>query len=190
MFSTTVEVKGLKEVIARLDPKHAARAATDTVNRVGKKASTAASKEVRQIYNIKAKPLKAATKFTKARRGAFVSHIRAWGRPIPLAQFGARQNKRGVSVKVKKGGGKKTLTGFFIPNLSSGHKGVFARARLGLGAMKGRRVNRLPIEEMYGPSIPTMYRAKGVMSAINRVVSSDTRKTFFQRYRYYSERGR
>ncbi|MBA7613751.1 hypothetical protein ES703_21007 [subsurface metagenome] len=64
-------------------------------------------------------------------------------RPGLLAFPGTRQTKRGVSYRISRTVGRKTIEHGFIATMPSGHRGVFARGDL----------SRLPIGEKRGPSI-------------------------------------
>lgn len=89
------------------------------------------------------------------------------------ATYGGRQVKKGATVKVKKSGGRKLIPGAFvatvwaIPKKSKlntapvPHTGVFIRRVLG-----GKRVPRLPIEELRGPAVPQTARNPEVKQAI------------------------
>lgn len=73
---------------------------------------------------------------------------------IALGRFDAKQHwKSGagggrvrtrVSYRIRAGGGRERLTDAFVIEFSSGYRGVFRR--------EGR--SRLPLRELYGPSIP------------------------------------
>jgi len=64
-------------------------------------------------------------------------------RPGLLAFPGTRQTKRGVSYRISRTVGRKTIEHGFIATMSSGHRGVFARGQ----------PSRLPIKEARGPSV-------------------------------------
>jgi hypothetical protein len=73
----------------------------------------------------------------------------------PLINYGAKQTKKGVTVRVKNG--RTTLRHAFIATMPNGHKGVFERVGSGHKRVtkKGRSyMSGLPIKELYGPSIP------------------------------------
>jgi len=64
-------------------------------------------------------------------------------RPGLLAFPGTKQTKRGVSYRLSRTAGRKTIEHGFIATMPSGHRGVFKRGE----------PSRLPIEEKRGPSI-------------------------------------
>jgi len=85
------------------------------------------------------------------------------GRRIPLARLGARETKDGVTYQIRRGGARVLATGAFMATVGNGHVGVFQRRgdpRQGIRvfARGGQRMvrPRLPIREMYGPSVPTL----------------------------------
>lgn len=67
------------------------------------------------------------------------------GSRIPLAEFKARQTRRGVTANV--GSGRKLYPHTFLATMKSGHEGVFGR----------RGKARLPIDERFGPSLPHVF---------------------------------
>jgi hypothetical protein len=82
------------------------------------------------------------------------------GKRIPLIQFGARgpepSRGRGQGVTYKLGSGRGRAPKAFIATMPSGHRGVFQRRE---GA------DRLPIIELHGPAIHTVFEKYAPMGA-------------------------
>jgi hypothetical protein len=111
---------------------------------------------------------------TSLRAGAIIA-----GKPIPLADFGARAPEpsrgkgKGVTVRTARSG-RRLEAGAFIATVRSrggSHRGVFRRVTRGPGsrpARRGRPVQYatrrkpigawLPIKQLYGPSLPRVAR--------------------------------
>jgi hypothetical protein len=158
------------DVLARDVPdKVVVRAANRTLSNV----QTESVKQVRSTYNLRAKTVRGQIELRRARRGRLVASLVVTGRPIPLIEFSASQNRRGVSVKVKST--RKTIRGAFISTMKSGHKGVFAR--------RGKK--RLPIDELYSISLPAVYGSKVVARSMDRVVANRFPDHFARELRYY-----
>lgn len=87
--------------------------------------------------------VKVGTEFLKA--DEMKAQVIATGARIGLYKFKARQTKTGVSARLPGGVGR--YPGAFIARMHTGHVGVFKRA--------GR--TRLPIRELFGPSIPKVF---------------------------------
>ena len=68
---------------------------------------------------------------------------------IPLIYFKARQTASGVTAKLRGGAGR--YPSAFIARMKSGHEGVFQRKLI--GSIGTRRVKRLSIVELFGPSL-------------------------------------
>lgn len=126
---------------------------------------TAASREIRKEYKIRAKDLNPALRVRKAKRGRNTWEIEgalvATGRPLGLIKFGAKQRAKGVSVNVM--GRRKIVAKAFIATMKSGHVGVFGRGGYNKGKF-GFRYKRLkqhgkdlPIAEMQTISVPTAF---------------------------------
>lgn len=128
-------------------------------------AKTAANKEIRNEYKIRAKDIRPALSIRRAKRGKNTWEIEgalvATGRPLGLIRFGARQTKKGVSVNVL--GQRKVVAKAFIATMKSGHSGVFGRGNYNSNRFNFRykrirkRGNDTPITEMKTVSIPTAF---------------------------------
>jgi len=104
MPTIKIEVRGLKEAAASVDPAIFEKASRRTVNEVAKKARTAISDEIRTKYTVKAGELKGRMALTLASQKNGLVRIRIAGKKIPLTGFtGTRQTQRGVSVEVIRG---------------------------------------------------------------------------------------
>ncbi len=141
------------------------------VNRVASKTRTAGSKAIRKEVKLPASYVNQNLKVTrKASTSQPVAVITGRKRPTRLARYGAKQMSRssksaegdasrgiasgrkqaGVSVAVKKSGGRKKMRkAFLIPLKSAGTVGVFVRTGKG---KKG-------IKHLYGPSVDQVFRA-------------------------------
>lgn len=143
------------------------KATVRTLNKLMKKSRTAISKAVRSEYTIKAKDLKRATYIQKANRYKMVAAIIVKGHRIPLMYFSAKQNKKGVSVRIKKSTGRKTIRSAFIAVMNSGHVGVFQRV--------GK--DRTPIDEKYSIDAATMVEKAG-QKTFEQIIKRDYSKVF------------
>lgn len=153
-ISPTITFRGLDEARAALGDQIINRAISSTINKVATQTRTAISKEVRTVYNVKAKAVKDATTLRRARVGDNEAFVFGTGKRIPLRDFGARQTRIGVTVKVKKAGGRKRLPSAFVVQSIGGN--VFLR--------ETRR--RLPIRKLVGPAIPQMITSPDVIQRI------------------------
>ncbi|CAG1065991.1 hypothetical protein BAC1_01588 [uncultured bacterium] len=145
------EVRGLKYLREALDPKRYKKIATRTVNKLGAQAKTAVNRAVRGTYNISRERLDAGLYLRRATWENPVFLLKFKGRSPGLQHFDARQTRRGVTVKVKKEGGRKVVQGAFMP---ASIEGVYKRE----GAA------RLPIKRLYGPDIVGMVNEVGIDS--------------------------
>lgn len=151
----SIKIKGLDELYKRLDPKLVTRAARPAFRRASNQARTAGIKAVTKKYNIKTRVMKEKT-YTRVR--GLNAVIRVISHRLSLLRFGARQTRRGITLKVLKAGGRKLIPSAFIgrnmktppDRLPTG----FIRERVSSGAKK--RVWRHPLEILHGPSAPYM----------------------------------
>src|SRR4026207_1232877 len=124
-----------KRIVAEIRAEHAnvTKATARGLNRTAEQLRTAAGKIIREEYNVTLRGIRQASRIRRASpRSKFPrAEVSFSGRPINLFEFGARQTKKGVSVKVKVRGGRKLIESAFIQTLKSGQnigkKGVFKR---------------------------------------------------------------
>lgn len=115
----------------------------------------------------------------RATRQKLVTILKASGRALPLVRFGARKTKKGVSAKAW--GERKVYKGAFIAHMPSrtkarkGHKGVFVRKGGG----------RLPIKELWGPSIPKIFVEDKILRGMRTHAGKLWPKNFARQVRFY-----
>ena len=134
-------IKNINRALGRF-VKATSRASSTAANRAAKSTVAKFSRTVRVSVNVKAARLKKMAKITRATRSNPVARIKVTGAHIPLTDMGARQGKKGVTVKPYRNKGRRTIRRAFIATMASGHKGVYRRTTK----------KRLPIEESFGPS--------------------------------------
>lgn len=146
------------------------RSLNKTITGVKTDASTAIRKEI----TASKKAVDATFKLDKATMTKISAAIKSTGRPLPLAEFSARQTKQGVSTQVKKSKSRSIVHGTFIVTMKSGHTGVFWRIWHGGYKKKNPAVRyaalptayRLPMEELFGPRVPDIMGNEPVMKGI------------------------
>lgn len=148
------------------------KAVVRAINKTGDQVKVQSSREIRDAgYNLKAAVIKKSITIERATRTQIRAIVRAKGRPIALINYNARQTRNGVTVSVKNG--RKLIRGAFIATMPSGHTGVFERVGSGhKKVVKGGKVQwrGLPIEELFGPSIPSAFMNETVQNALVKAV--------------------
>jgi|SRR5581483_9990065 len=140
-----VRVEGVQQFRDRLAalganaPLAVSRALNRTMVSIRRKVIRALAQEV----SIRQADVAPATTLLRSTARGMTAVIRVSGRRIPLVAFGARQTAAGVTYRLS-AGGRGLVPGSFLATMASGHRGVFRR--------KGR--TRLPILELFGPSLP------------------------------------
>lgn len=163
----------------RADQKQFGTAQVQALNRTADAVRTGAGREIRAVYNIKLRAVRAASRIVRARRGELSprAEVSFAGRSINLAEFDPRQRPvktaRGkrfaVTVKVKVQGPRKLVAGGFLGvHGSSGYRGVFKRA--------GR--DRYPIRTLRSVSIPRALEVKAITAAILKLADERYRVNF------------
>lgn len=193
-----------------IDIKATKKATRSAINKTAAKSFTAASRKVREVYNIKAGDLKKYVKIRPARGEVFENEIKVTSkRRIPLHVFGPRvkmqeiiirrkkdraewsQRMQFVSVKVKKAGGYKPVEKTFVRRMKSGHVGIFERAEGWRHRPpiknSSRDISGLPIKEKFGPGMVTLFEKEGEPELIS-IYDREISNIFERELRYYMGR--
>lgn len=119
-----LKVEGLSHIERVLASKEINKAVSRSLNRTARFVFTEGSRKIRQHYNIKAGDIKKALVVDKREVGKVSikkasmhnpkAVIEIYGSPIPFKYFGARQTKKGVTVKIKKGGRRTLILHAFL----------------------------------------------------------------------------
>lgn len=130
-------------------PKAQARAAREA-NRAMRKE---ASKAVQEDLNVKASAIKKTLSHERVTPQNPVASLIAKGNPLALIHFKRTiQTKKGVSVMIRPGTGKKVLPGTFIAQMSNARVGVFLRGKKKVKPGQHLGLKRLPIHQRYNAS--------------------------------------
>lgn len=151
------QMRALREMLRSI-PRDIPRVLARALNKVAKSTHVKILKRISSEYTVTQRELKKRNiGLRKAHYKNLKAIIRISGRRIRLLAFKAKQTQKGVTYKIKKKGRRKIVYAFLesppgsgkatmMPG--SGHRGVFKR--------RGR--SRLPIVELYGPSVPAIFQ--------------------------------
>lgn len=172
------------------------KATVRALNRAGDQAITAASREIRKRYNLKAATVRSQIKVrTRAKEGQLKFVMRIFSKRIPLIEFAATQTRKGVAIRILKGA-RKVIPHAFIATMRSGHTGVFVRSFGSRGMSDGRRYFRvgkgsrirrdkdLPIAQLFTVSVPQMFLEKSVRTAVSRLAEESFVRNFAQQLKF------
>lgn len=85
-----------------------------------------------------------------------VARGRGKGRSLGVVESPARQVAKGLSIKIRKKGGRTLIRNAFIATMPSGHRGVFVR----------RGEARLKIDEVYTIDLLQMFNARRIKKKV------------------------
>lgn len=157
--NATIDIRDSLAYLANVRSEIADKALVRALNQTAAQAKVQASREIRASgYKLKAAVVKGSIAIVRARSGLLQATILAKGKRISLYEYSPRQTKAGVTVAVKTG--RKLVRHAFIASVS-GNPGVFARV-----VTNGKRAPRLPIEKLFGPSLPQAFANKTVQEAL------------------------
>nr|DAE21220.1 MAG TPA: minor tail protein Z [Caudovirales sp. ctkvU4] len=125
-------------------------------------------------YNVTVAKAKSTVSIAKG-SDAMKAIVASKGRPIALKNFNPKpghvqykgRRNRPVTVTIKKKN-KKVVKGGFVASMDTGH----------IGVMKRLGQSRLPIKELYGPSVPQMINSEEVRNEIEEKAKARLAKSF------------
>lgn len=172
--------------MAQLEAEVRGPATARAINRTLDQGKTRVVRLITAEYAIEAKVVRDTLRIqgASAKGGGF--RIVGWlesrtkrGRSLNLIRFKARQTRQGVTVQIRKGGGRQLLTGGFIANKGNGAGGVvFVRT--------GK--DRLPIEARQTIGVQQMFNARKVNDALLAFFLAKFPEVFEREARFYTER--
>lgn len=172
------------DVARRLDGLQrdiADKALASALNKTVAQAKTAMSREIRAEFNISAATVNQSLTISRASasRGKFQlsaslgSISRPGRRSLNLARFSARQTRKGVTFKVKRGGPRKLIPGSFLIN---GGKTVMIR--------EGK--SRLPIKALQTIDVSQMFNTKRINAKVVELIKTKFPAIFDNDVRYFT----
>lgn len=166
-------LKMLDETQHHLVPKAAARSLNKTITSVNAEAARQIKADLGTAINIST--IKASIKKINAMPKKLYAALYAKGGRLPLIKLDpqAKQTASGVSYK-NKGRGRIHIPHAFLATMRNGHRGIFKR--------KGTQ--RLPIEELAGPSIPKVFINDFILKAMERIAKERWIKVFQHELNY------
>lgn len=168
-----VDAPKIKEVEKRLGLlwSQARPVLARAVNRAAENAKTNMNRKVREQYLVKARDVNKTVSIRKANHVSLGAVVKSKGFKIPLIKFKVSPKKpkpknppSAYKAQVKKGGGLKPVLGAFVANIN----GPKMMQRIGK--------KRLPIQQLFGPSVPEMIGAPSVIGYIEKEALSTLEK--------------
>ncbi len=169
--------------VSGLSEKLKTRAAVYALNRAMAGVKTDASRQVRAVYKVKKATVDKAFTGQRATPSSPVAVVRVRGRPLSLANFSPRVNKRagGVSVNVK--GARKVIRGAFLRTMVGGGDGTYQVVFIREG--KGR----YPIKALKTVDVPGLFLLKDIQAAVTRGARERFEKEFRRLLALYAKGG-
>lgn len=194
-------IKGLKEVQDKLDPKGHDTVCMRALNKTVGNVQAEGRRAIREQYNIKAKDVE--LKVVKANRMSLKAIIYAAYKPLSLLKFGAKQVKAGVSVMVKIGS-KQILKNTFMAQptgrdwkafgqmkqVSSPVAMVFSRGQEKKKLFRFKRknaYNNYPIDKLSGPSVGAMLKNESVQDRMQKIADERLENNLWHELDYYMQ---
>ena len=178
MLKIDFDEKNMKfmEEMLKESPKKVPQAMVSVLNRVAQYGKTTTATQITKIYTPMRQDVSKSLGVIKANEGNLEGGIDARGRRIPLIYFKTTpqipQPRTPVTTPVTtevKAGAKHTLTKLcFTAKMKSGHRGVFRRR-----TKASNYDGRLPIEQLYGPSVPQMFGNEKVLEVVEERVGKN-----------------
>ena len=162
-----VDVSQVRRALASLSEATSRKTISRSLNKAVDAGKTEAIRYTRVKLNLKRAAAAEAISVRKAAGASLTGHILIVPKAVPLIDYSANQTKKGVSVQVYKGGGRKTVRYAFKARMKSGHIGVFTRHEPGQGGRSGR----LPIRQLFSLSVRLLFSTPIAVQHVTKVAA-------------------
>lgn len=166
-MSVTGNVKEVINSLNSLERHTIPKAVVRSLNRTASSVHTQSNRRIAKLMGTQVGTVKRRVAVIKATTSRWIASLKATGRPFRLVHFKARQTAAGVSAAAW--GKRKVYKHTFLATVKAGDTGV-----QGVFVRTGKK--RLPIKQLWGPSVPTTFREPEV-----QVLMSDTAQTVFDK---------
>jgi hypothetical protein len=157
-ISLEIDWTGYLDAIGKLRPpaldRPVALALVDTAKAANIKAASAIAKHT----GLKSAIIKPRLFYDRVNVGTYYTHVRSSRKTWRMIDFNAQQNAIGVRA-AKPWGKAQTFKSAFI-TVAGSHRGVFRRV--------GKA--RLPIKELYGPSVHSTFKQPSVVALVKQTI--------------------
>lgn len=167
-------IERAKKLLAGI-PHGIGKALGSALKRTVKSTEAFAANKIREEYFVKASDFKKYTsskyRYQTDSNGTTVD-LEFRGYHIPLINFNIFVSPNGrVSARVKRSSAKEKLDRVFMQTMPTGHKGLYER----------EYDERLPIKELFGPSVPQMLRYN---EDVEQMIGDHARDAFDKRLKH------
>ena len=165
------QLKQLRKAVAKAG-KQFPRELAAAVNKVAKKTKSNIGKDIRKTVNLKKEPSERPIKLRQTATAQKPTGVVGIDREqrLGLQHFGARHDKRGVSYKISKQGGRTRVDGAFM-----GPRPGTLAPRLNGGVFRRVGENRLPIIRLKGVSPYGAYAKNDLSKAETKLIQKNLR---------------
>lgn len=154
-----VDVAPVLAVLATFASPAFERVVALAMNDTVKNGQVQATKILAPAMGLKSAEVKKSLRNELARSGRLVAVLVAQGRPIPMIRFKVRDTHR-TGVHLRIGGKVEVYSRAFITTVRNAHRGVFER----------RGKDRLPIRELFGPSVPGYFARTDALPVVQQTM--------------------
>ena len=136
-------------------PRALPKVMSRAINRTATSARTKITSAIRDEVKIKLSAVRKSVRLRTASYGRWQADLAISPFRTPLIHFDAQRRKTGISYVINPKAGRKMIKSAFIQTMASGHRGVFRR----------RGKSRLPIVELFGPSVGAVFEETPAIAA-------------------------
>ena len=149
------QLRAVERTLAAI-PGALGRVVPRAVNKVATYARTRVVRSVTSKIVLRTLDVRRAVTLRRANRRTWEARISVRGDRIPLGKFSPSMTRRGVTYRIQRTGARQRIPTAFLAKMKCGPTLVAQRRTI-----LGRRVGRLPINELFGPSVPAVVEGIG-----------------------------
>ncbi len=169
-MTVTIDMSEVKKTLARLNQKEFRRAINSSLNKTGRRERALISRKINRQYNIKVGDIKKYMKYSLSKTNTLQVKIDIDSKRRNAIHFGSKQNKKGVSVRINKQSGRKTISA------TNRHGGAFIRNGVVFQRIKGTKNKRNSREKLR--AVTTLSASQMFKRDMAKSIRKDTIKHF------------
>ena len=175
-FDVRADISVVTAALNELQQSGIAKAASRGINKTLVTVNAQAARDIKQDIGgkLSISDIKASLSVYKATMKVLYVAVQAKGKRLPIIKLDPGASQDGTGVNYKMGKGRGHIDHAFIATVKTGHRGVFKR----------KTRSRLPIQELYGPSLPKVFANYTILQAMQKTAESRWPTVFQQEINY------
>lgn len=161
MINLTLESREVQHFLKQLEKTVLPKVTANALNKTAQSAKSVVIKTIAMEASLKQQDVRPLIALTRAYPKQLFVILRALSdKRLPLIRIDPRAKQGNMGVTYRSPKGPRLIPHAFLATMPSGHRGIYKRVG----------IQRLPIQELFGPSIAAVFKQPSVQAAAEKTV--------------------